>query len=168
VRELTNEEQRVKVVMEGMFIPALHDVLKKANPAEYDKWKGNACRQTAVFGTWYLRHVLPRYTWTAWDGLFDDIVYGKQVQYNHAWIIGRLAAGNLRVLVDMSRQHHERLFIPVESNAYPKNHPEYLNTKILERYPIDMQTSMSEDEYYTKLPSLTVYAMIVKRMEHYR
>jgi hypothetical protein len=167
VRELTNEEQRVKVVMEGMFIPALHDVLKKANPAEYAKWQGNACRQTAVFGTWYLRHVLPTYTWTAWDGIFKDIVRNERVTYNHAWIFGKDSRNN-RLLVDLSRQHHERLFIPTMGNRYPREHPEYTNMDIVNRVRIDMEASMLEVEYYTNLPSLKVYDMIVSRMEDYR
>jgi hypothetical protein len=168
VRELTNEEQRVKVVMESMFVPALHDVLRITNPTEYDKWQGNACRQTAVFGTCFLRLVLPTYTWIAWDGVFDDIVHDKEVTYNHAWITGRNPVGNIRLLVDLSRQHHERLFIPVSTNAYPKDHPEYINMKVRERNVINVEECMKEDEYYTKLPSLKVYDLIIDRMYHYR
>ncbi len=168
MRELTFEEQRVKVVMENLFVPALHAVLRESNPVMYDQWQGNACRQTAVLGSVYLKYALPNYTWTAWDGEFKDVVLGKEVRYNHAWIFGRNRQDNKRILADLSRQHHERLFIPVDSNKYPKDHPEYLHMQELERTLIDVPEHMQEVEFYSQLPSSKLYEKVINKMNEMR
>jgi hypothetical protein len=148
---LQPKEQFAKVYMEEKFVPALHKLLSEANPSEYKKWGGNACRQTAIFGTILLQTLLPEYDWSAWDGIFDDIVYDKPVRYNHAWILGKHKEGGQRLLVDLSRLHHERLFMFVDANRYPKDHPSYEHMKEVSREKINVIESLKDIEYYTKL-----------------
>lgn len=148
---LSTQEQNVKTFMETVFIPALHKLLSDANPVAYKEWGGNACRQTAVYGYLLLTEMLPEYKWTAWDGVFTDVVYGKPVQYNHAWLHGVNKVNGKRLLVDMSRLHHERLFIEVNSNKYPNTHPSYENMVEVSREKLDIQDCLQSPEYYTGL-----------------
>lgn len=73
---LTIKEEAVKYYMENKFVPALHKLVSSSAPAKYEQWGGNACRQTALFGKVYLDNLLPAYTWTVWDGIFDDVIAG--------------------------------------------------------------------------------------------
>lgn len=143
--ELTQNEMKVRNFMFNKFIPALHNLVRTADPIKYRTWNGNTCRQSAVFGSIYLRKLLPEYKWTAWDGDFSDIYQGQRVKYNHAWIHGVDKKNNKGLLVDLSRVDRERLFIPVKSNKYPKDHPEYKNMKLIHKQ------EMNIDEFYTML-----------------
>jgi hypothetical protein len=161
---LTAKEGTVKEIMEERFIPALHSFLERSNPAEYKKWQGNACRQTAVFAVPILEALLPDYKWTAWDGDFEDIVYGREVTYNHAWVYGVNRKEGRRLLVDLSRIHHERLFIEVDSNKYPKDHPSYIHMKELRRKEMDVQEMLDDTEYYSRKPSRDILEYLVEEM----
>lgn len=152
---LTITELSAKNYMEQKFLPALHKLVSEANPSEYKKWGGNACRQTAIFGYLYMQQLLPNYQWSAWDGIFDDVVYDKPVKYNHAWLYGVDKESGRRLLVDMARLHHERLFIKVTGNRYPKDHPSYLNMVEVSREKIDVAENLATIEYYTGLDSET-------------
>lgn len=157
-------ELNVKHIMEGYFIPSLHNILEKANPTEYARWGGNACRQTAVLGTQLLRQMLPQYEWVAWDGYFSDIVNGQRVKYNHAWIYGVNKEEGKGLLVDLSRNHHERLFLEVRANKYPKNHPSYKHMKLISKDRLDVSELMQEKEFYTGLGGYTLLQKIVTDM----
>jgi hypothetical protein len=152
------------MVMEEGFTPALHSILQEANPKEYEKWQGNACRQAAILSIPMLRELLPNYTWAAWDGWFDDIVHGKNVHYNHAWVYGRDKETGRKLLVDLARQHHERLFVLVDSNRYPKDHPEYVNMKEVRRERLDIDNNLRDIEYYTKLKGYQLLQLVRERM----
>lgn len=159
---LTAREEEVKRIMEERFIPALHDFLERSNPSEYKKWQGNACRQTAVLAVPILEALLPEYKWTAWDGDFEDIVYGQKRTYNHAWVYGVNRKEGRRLLVDLSRIHHERLFMLVSSNKYPKDHPSYVNMVELRRQPLDVQEKLGEVEYYSRKPGRAILEYLIK------
>lgn len=150
--QLTEQENLTKVFMENRFVPTLHNILSNANPEEYKRWGGNACRQTAIMGVHFLREFLPSYEWTAYDGDFSDIVQGVPRQYNHAWIHGIDKKNKRGLLVDLSRVDRERLFIPVKENKYPKNHPAYKHMKLIRKEKIDIEKQMQDHEYYTMLP----------------
>jgi hypothetical protein len=152
----TEREKYVKNFMEREFVPKLHDLLKTANPFQYEKWGGNACRQTAIFGVKFLEKLLPTYLWEAWDGDFNDVVNGRKVQYNHAWIYGIDKSNNRKLLVDLSRLYHERLFLFVEDNKYPKDHPSYLYMNELKREKMDIKECMKDLEFYTSERSTKV------------
>lgn len=153
---VTEREKYVKNFMEREFVPVLHDLLKNANPLEYQKWGGNACRQTAIFGVKFLEKLLPTYSWEAWDGNFDDVVGSKKVQYNHAWIYGVEESTGKKLLIDLSRLYHERLFLFVEDNQYPKEHASYINMIELNRAKLDIKDCMKDHEYYTMERSVKV------------
>jgi hypothetical protein len=149
--ELTIREDIAKDFMFRCFIPALHTLVSR-NVEKYKQWGGNTCRQSAVFGTHYLNMFLVEYEWTVWDGIFDDIIRGKSTRYNHAWIMGKDRNTGRRLLVDLSRVAHERLFIVVLANRYPKDHEDYKNMKEVSREQLDWRKMIEEDrEYYTAL-----------------
>jgi hypothetical protein len=150
---VTNREILTKNFMVNNFIPTLHSTLEESNPFQYQKWGGNACRQTAIFGVKFLEKLLPTYKWEAWDGIFDDIVRGKKVNYNHAWIYGEEQSTGKKLLVDLSRNLHERLFLFVEENDYPRDYPTYKNMIEINRQKIDIKDCMNDLEYYTSLRS---------------
>ncbi|MGG1263797.1 hypothetical protein [Brevibacillus laterosporus] len=149
--ELTFREEVAKSFMEERFLPALHKLISTINPKEYEKWGGNACRQTAIFGSLYLERLLPEYTWSMWDGIFNDIVNDRKVTYNHAWLYGVNKENGKRLLVDLSRVHHERLFIVVTGNRYPKDHPSYKDMVEISRKKLNARELMKLPEYYTDL-----------------
>lgn len=146
---LTPREEDVRDFMFDEFVPALHDLVSECNPTEYMRWNGNTCRQTAVFGYYYLTKLLPEYEWTAWDGEFSDIYMGHKVHYNHAWLHGINREMGKGLLVDLSRVDRERLFISVKENKYPKNHPEYKDMRLIRKEKMDIEKRMMECEYYT-------------------
>lgn len=173
---VTEREKYVKRYMEGIFVKGLHEILQKANPVEYKKWGGNACRQTAIFGVKFLEKLLPTYKWEAWDGNFDDVVGDRQVEYNHAWIYGVEETTGKKLLVDLSRIYHERLFMFVEENKYPKDHPSYKNMNELNRKKMDIKDCMKDYEYYTmersvkvleNLKQLTNFELFKKTLKNY-
>lgn len=147
---LTDKELIVKKYMENIFTPALHNLLKSANPSEYEKWGGNTCRQTAIFGTKFIEKLLPNYEWVAWDGNFSDIIRGIPKKYNHAWIYGIDKKNSRGLLIDLSRVMQERLFITVKENKYPKNHSEYKDMKQINKEKLNVVLSLEDYEYYTK------------------
>lgn len=158
--ELNSQEQAAKEYIEYKFVPVLHEFLKSRNPKEYRRWGGNACKQTAIFGSLFLNELLPNYKWSVWEGLFKDIVKGREVTYNHAWIYGVDRQAGRRLLVDASRNHHERLFIVVGGNKYPKDHPSYLYMEEIERHKLDIQEALKDKEYYTFLDTLDFLSQI--------
>ena len=144
------QEEIVKEFMYNQFIPALHEVLSRGDKEKYAKWNGNCCRQTAIYGAYMLEKFLPSYNWKVWCGEMDDIVNGKEVHYDHAWIFG--SDGNKRLLVDLARNYRERLFMEVKTNSYPKDNEEYKNMVITSREQLDWKKMLKEDnEYYTGL-----------------
>jgi len=162
--ELTKKEQSIKSLMFNLFIPSLNYYLEVHNPKEYALWQGNCCRQTAILGAMVLKVALPEYKWSAWDGDFSDILFGKRVEYNHAWIYGINQQTGRALLVDLARLHKERLFISTRANAYPHDHPEYKDQVELNRERLDLDESMKGTEYYTGLPSQQVLADVTSIM----
>jgi hypothetical protein len=161
-QELTQDEAQVKNILEEVFVPALHHVLKTAAPEKYEKWSHNCCRQTAIFGTMLLKALLFDYEITPYEAVFEDIEDGREVTYEHAWIFAK--KNGRRLLIDMARNNREKLFVVVSSNGYPKDHPQYKDMKEISRKPLDFKHHMRETEFYTKKPSLDVLEMIIKRM----
>lgn len=163
---LNDKEIMAKEYMFEVFIPSIHELIKSRNSEEYEKWGGNCCRQSAIFGAVVLSEILPEYTWTVWDGVMDDVIRGKEVNYNHAWIFGK--CDGKRLLVDLSRQYQERLFIEVKVNGYPKDHPEYANMVITSREQLDWKKAFDDDlEYYTQLSGKDFYEELIKISQPY-
>lgn len=163
--ELSGQESVVRNFMYASFVPSLHKILKNANPAQYERWNGNACRQTAIFAHHFLENLLPNYEWTAWDGDFSDIVHGQRRKYNHAWNYGVDKANNKGLLVDLSRVNKERLFIPVKANKYPKDHPEYKDMRLISKEKMNIEQRMQEYEYYTYLKGPDLLEKLVTEVQ---
>ena len=160
---VTDREILVRNFMVNNFIPALHSILEEANPFQYQKWGGNACRQTAIFGVKFLEKLLPSYKWEAWDGNFDDIVHGRAVKYNHAWIYGEEKSTGKKLLIDLSRNLHERLFLFVDVNDYPRDYPTYKHMIEINREQLDVKDCMNDLEYYTNSRSQKVLLMLQQK-----
>jgi hypothetical protein len=165
----TTEEMHAKTFISEVFTPTLHNVLQTANPGLYEIWSGNACRQAAVFGTLFLKELLPNYRWTAWDGFFHDkvVIEGqlRDVAYNHAWIYGIDFKAKRSILVDPSRQKQERLFLLTEKNEYPKDHVDYQYLIKRSSKKIDLKARMKEDEFYTGLSSKELLVLLQERCQ---
>ena len=159
---LNEKEKLVKDFMQRRFTPYIDDLFRRRNPDVYAMYQGNFCRQAAVFGSKILEELLPEYTWSAWEANFDDIVNSRKRNYEHAWIYGKHKHSNKGLLVDLSRNYRERLFIAVESNQYPKDHPEYKYMAERHRTEIDINEKMTELEFYTTLPSERLLLKIKK------
>lgn len=136
--------------MQEIFKPSLKQVLFLANPTEFERWQGNHCRQSALIGAYVLNRLAPQYKWAVWDGEFDDIIYGKPYRYRHAWIYGESLNGDKDIFVDLSRQHHQCLFVEVTENKYPDGYG-YDDMKELKREQIDWQNFIAQPEYYTNV-----------------
>lgn len=159
--KLTKQEEYVKQYTFELFIPALHHVICLKNQAEYQKWGGNTCRQSAILGAYFMSQWLPQYDWQVWDGNFTDIIYGKKCEFNHAWIYGVHKETNYGLFLDLSNVVKERLFIKTRVNAYPKSHSQYKNQIELNRTQLDWRKMLSTDiEYYTKMHSLELAQLI--------
>lgn len=163
--KVTQREIKTRDFMVNTFIPALHSLLKDGDQVQYLKWGGNACRQTAIFGVKFLEKLLPTYQWEAWDGVFDDIVMGKPVKYNHAWIYGEEKSTGKKLLVDLSRNLHERLYLYVGLNDYPREHPSYKHMIEIHREKLDVKSSMKDHEFYTGLKSTRLLQILKEKTE---
>jgi hypothetical protein len=154
-----------KRFMFNQFTPALHDLLQSADPHKYRQWGGNMCRQSAIFGAKILEEILPEYEWEVWDGMFSDQFRGEFVKYNHAWIYGKNKEKGKGLLVDLSRRHHERLFIETTQNKYPKNTPDYRHMKLISKEKLDYNHMIErEQEYYTGWYGTKVLSHLIKKL----
>ena len=152
MQKLTNKEKKVRRYVFELFIPSLHQIIRSLNHSEYQRWGGNTCRQSAIFGAYFLDQWLPEYEWEVYDGNFTDVINGKEVAFNHAWIYGVSKNGGANLFLDLSNVLKERLFIKTNVNAYPKDHEEYKNQKEVSRVQLDWRNMVgTEREYYTRL-----------------
>lgn len=158
--QLEKEEEIARDFIFNEFVPALHDVFRTANPDAYYAWGQNCCRQAAVFGTVYLKELLPNYKWYAYDGEFKDLINGKEVYYNHAWIFGVDREKHRRLFVDPSRKIQEQLFFVTDENKYPIDHPDYKYTVIVKSYKMNLKARLKDLEYFTKLGARKVLKLV--------
>ena len=159
-------EAKTKDFMFDVFVPALHGILKTSDPEAYEAYHGNCCRQTAVMGCLILRQLMPNKEWRVYEGAFDDIVQGRSVHYEHAWIYGAPSTFGDNWLVDLSRTVQERLFIVSAKNAYPSTHPDYRYMQCIQTKEIVLNGPLLYEvrEFYTKLRGFELYARILEEM----
>lgn len=166
--ELTVKEKECRDYMMNVFVPTLHEMVEEINPQEYHRWSKNLCRQTAVFASTFLNRCYGEYDWQAWEGDFEDIVNGKQVRYEHAWIFGKHKESGRRLFLDLSNNVKERLFIVTGVNGYPKDSEEHKNMKCLSRKRLDVESMLNDTEYLTKMTGhkfmLELNARLVKKL----
>lgn len=146
----------VKTYLENLFIPYLDNLFKTSNPSKYNLYQGNFCRQASIYGTLLLEDLLPEYQWESWEAEFTDIVQGKPVRYEHAWIYGKNKREKRYLLIDLTRNFQERLFIEVPKNRYPKNHLEYKHMVEIKKKLIPIANRMGEYEFYTGLQAKVI------------
>lgn len=118
-------------------------------------------------GIWcfFLNNILPSYTWHVYDGIFDDVLYGKPVRYNHAWIFGTNRKDNRKLFVDLARIHTEQIFKFTQNNRYPKDNQEYKDLKEVCRTQLNWHKMiLTEREYYTKLTGKEFVIEVQKRV----
>lgn len=79
----------------------LRKYFKMKNPFEWNRWKGNACRQIAVFTAPIIKYLFQ-------DSIVEvkDIIFknnSKKIQYNHSFVVAKNNNGTL-YLFDLERQ----------------------------------------------------------------
>lgn len=161
------KEQDLADFMIKTFRPNLHRLIRDYNEAEYLKWQGNCCRQTAIIGSYFIDKHMPSYIVTAWEGNFNDILNGKPVTYDHAWIFAKDSRSDRRLLIDLARTHKDCLWMRVPSNRYLRTYYGYENMIEISRSQLDWRKiceDENETEYYTKLPTKQFIKELEKRI----
>lgn len=159
-RKLTERQLEAKRYLEEDVIPLLDGMFERSNPLAYQVYGGSACRQYALFGSALLTELLPEYDWQVWEGHFSDRFNNEPVEYEHAWIYARNKTATGQLLVDLSRNYHERLFIEVNQNKYPKTHPTYEHMRLLRKKRAPVQEYWQDREFYTSLTADELLARI--------
>lgn len=148
---LTKEELKVKDFMVNKFFPTLTSLFQEKNPSEFKKWGGNCCRQTAVFGSYFLNKKLKDYKWEVWEGNFNHKFQDRTANYEHAWILGIHKKSGKKLFVDLSRLNYSQIFNEVKVNEYPKTE-EFKDIIPTRKYELDWKKMIREErEYYTTL-----------------
>lgn len=160
---LTDKEKEVRDIMLYTFNPALKTVLNIYNHDEFLKFGYNSCRQTAIFGAYFLKTLLPDYEIRAWEGDFVEPVNGVATPYVHAFIIAK--KDNRRLLIDLSRTTKRLLFHPLFGNIYPDSF-DYKDVAYISKERLDYVSLVETDEkeYLTGLKPLTLLSLISSLM----
>lgn len=149
---LTKREELAKEFMEKRFLPSIKNIIESSAPEKFESWGGNCCRQVAIFGAYYLSNILMDYRFTVWDGVFEDVIDGRKVKYNHAWIYGISHGRERKLFIDLGRSKQENIFVEQRKNAYDKTIPGYENIVEVEREQLQWVTMIaSQIEYFTGL-----------------
>jgi hypothetical protein len=165
VTMLTTKEQSAKEFLEKLFVPKLHAILKSHSPEKYKRWEGNCCKQTAIFGAFFLSTNMKGYTITTWEGIFEDIEYNKPVKYNHAWIFAKEEATGRRLFIDMARLHRPNIFIEVTKNGYSKDIPGYEHIKEISRTQLNWVEQITKEvEYFSGLKGMDLAMELLTAM----
>jgi hypothetical protein len=163
---LTQREELAKKFMEEQFVPTIRDFFKLKAPSKYKLWGGNCCRQIAIFGAYFLSKSLTDYRFTVWDGNFEDMMEGRKVVYNHAWIYAVSKDKQRKLFIDMGRSLQENIFVEQSRNAYDNNLPGYNYIKELERTQLDWETMLAtEIEYYTGIQSMELAKILESKFK---
>lgn len=141
-------------IMLTSFYDTLAEILSKGTQNDFKLWGGNCCRQSAIISAEILSQTLPYFKWTTWEAEFNDVINGKEYTYEHAWTYGTY--GDTMILVDLSRVHQERLFISVDANKYPKDHPFYKDMKEVSRKQLHWRKMIYDEEYFTGVPAMFI------------
>lgn len=113
--ELTEHEKQVRHELIYLLNPCLKFIFNQ-RPA-FREYAYNSCRQTAIFSAVYLQNALPAMC-TVYEGTFSDIINGRKVDYEHAFVIASFKKREL--LVDISRTQRKLLFCITKGVRYPK------------------------------------------------
>lgn len=167
------------------LIPNMRKLFILANPEEYERWQGNACRQCAMMTayaaskvnmsdlyqskseSWFLNKVQNYPHIMVIEAEFSGFVIGDWKQWTHAWT--HLDAfqdqsnikGGKRIQIDMSHQHIPPFWersgsYPIHLNPVCK---EVVSGKV-GRLP--WEDMLDEHEYYTGLTIRQIYKMCLK------
>lgn len=160
---IPTNERLSALFVDGVYLDDMREIFKKEAPEKFEEFQGNCCRQSAVFGAYFLNRLLPEYEWTVWDGIFEDDYFSPGImrRYNHAWIFGKHKVTGKRILADFGAVHKEQLFLAVDHNAYPRD-GEYKNLIEISRERLDWEKMIqTEVEWFTQKPSMEVINMIL-------
>lgn len=138
--------------MTHVFNVSLKFLFYSINPEEFRKYCYNCCRQTAIFGTIIMTEKYPDYEFSAYEGVFKDIVFGQEIEYEHAFIIGKKKGTFRELLIDLATTWHPIVFQPIVNGkfVYPDT-PDYKDMKLLYSDKIDINEMMENTvtEYLT-------------------
>ncbi len=96
------EEEKAYQFILNVFVPKVTKYLEKSNPVKFNEWKGNCCRQVAMFSAAILEFLLPDYEWKVYDCTLQNKEYS--MVFNHAYTMGqKKESPNTFLLVDLER-----------------------------------------------------------------
>ena len=146
---LTEQEEKARDEMIYLFNPVLKFILLNKGYDEFKRYGFNSCRQTAIFGAFYLRKLLPNYNLHVYEGKFIEKENGIVIPYIHAFIIAE-GPNDRQLIIDISRTTKRLLFTEVYPNIYP-NFDDYKNVVKLweEKIDLDKMINTDEPEYLT-------------------
>lgn len=150
--KLSDREVAVSQFLNSLIMPALAQILEAGNAEEFMRYGKNKCRQGAFICKAFLDELLPHYSWTIYDGIFEDIIDGKTQVYNHAYVFGspiKPYTGK-RILCDMTRTTHNNLFVKRNTNSY-KGINSYDNMTRKQIMPMDFEEMKQVREYFTNI-----------------
>lgn len=172
---LTEKEKELRDYMVNKFNPALKLLMGYADENKFKMWGYNSCRQTAIFGSWFATEKINKlnlpYKVHAYEAIFDDVMEGTPVDYDHGYIVLESMVSSRRILVDLSRTTHSMLFHVrdyTDEDLYPTDIPEYKDIVIRKVMELPWETliGVNEIEYMTGLPSMEVLGALMMTIEN--
>ena len=171
MRELVNTLQALKPWLLEEVRPAVIETCYDGNPLRFRQWQGNCCLQTSIAVNYLLTERLRLMGYKeiqSWEGQFTDVIFGKHVQYNHAWVYcEHESEPGLNLLIDISRNHKECLVVFAEKNEYP-SHPDYDDMVTLSRERLNVTRLMQKPEYYTGLRGKEFISLVKLKLNENR
>jgi len=146
--------ENLKTFLIEIVRPSVGEYIRMHNPVHFDEWQHNCCKQLSIVVNALLKEILldteSGYIQVeSWEGLFLDVVYGRQTKYNHCWVYCSHPDPSKNLLIDVARNHKENLVILTPENAFPRSHPDYARMIELDRRPLNVLDHLKEKEYFT-------------------
>jgi hypothetical protein len=137
-----NNEIEAYKVIKDVILPSLHLIAKTNNPLMYTMYQGNLCRHATFFTTYFLKGIMPDWTWEMYEMDYSAEIMGKKLTTTHAFIIGE-KDGEFRA-IDMWDKYMPQIWASVNEVEYPVwIHGAEENKEILDIRPLDYDYYMS-------------------------
>jgi hypothetical protein len=146
-------------------VPALHQILYRANPVKFLAWQGNCCMQTAVvIAEWMNTRVAIQQDAKVWNGNFEGVYRGKAYQFSHAWVWIPWNSGPGGLFIDAAHRRENRVWGPQVGNGeIPR---EAFPWDALDWSTVDHKALMKRPEFFMGLPASDLYNEVVRLAEN--
>jgi hypothetical protein len=159
---------KLKEFLIDVMKPSIREYLHFVNPDGMENWQYNCCRQTSLITNWYLREWLLEnksgyIEIQSWVGKFQDVIDGRGILYDHAWIYCIHEDPRKNLLIDIARNHKPCLCIFTPVNEYPRNFRGYEYMVCVEKKRLNEESLWTYPEHFTGktikeiIPKLTWY-----------